>query len=146
MKHWRTIFENVSCGERGPGSWIMPWTVYPTRFQRAMYSFCFDTKMVPNYLQFYQHGRFSHFKLLQLHESSLFCGSDKDQTLIVKHPSKHSFLYCSCLGTSTLCGSITLTWKHGEQSDVLVAPFSLLAEHVPTVVNLSMYRALVGTV
>ena len=45
-----------------------------------------------------------------------------------------------------LWGSITLTWKHGEQSDVLVASFSLLAEHVPTVVNLSMYRALVGTV
>lgn len=78
--------------------------------------------------------------------SSLFFGNDKDQTLIAKYPSDHSFLYCSCLGTFTSWGSIMLTWKHGEQSDVLAASFSLLAEHVPTVVNLSMYRALVGTV
>lgn len=78
--------------------------------------------------------------------SSLFFGSNKDQTLIVKYASEQSLLCCSCLGTSTLWGSTTLTWNHGEQSDVLVAPFFLLAEHVPTVVNLSMYRALVGTV
>ena len=69
--------------------------------------------------------------------------------LIVTPPppsSERSLLSCSCLGTSTLWGFIMLTWKHGEQWDVLVASFSLLAEHVPTVVNLSMYRALVGTV
>lgn len=50
-----------------------------------------------------------------------------------------------CLGTSTLWASVT-SWQSGEQPDALVASFPLLVEHVPTVVNLSMYHALVGTV
>lgn len=73
-------------------------------------------------------------------------GSGRDQTLIVRYPTEPSLFHRSCLGTSTLWGSVTLSRKHGEQSDALVASFPLLAEHVPTVVNLSMYRALVGTV
>lgn len=85
-------------------------------------------------------------KLFLLLVSSLLFGKDKDRTLIVRYPSERPPRSCSCLGTSTSRGSRTLTRKHGEQSDVLVASFSMLAEHVPTVVNLSMYRALVGTV
>lgn len=51
-----------------------------------------------------------------------------------------------CSETSTLWVSVTLSWKPGEPSDALVSSFPLLVEHVPTVVNLSMYHALVGTV
>lgn len=86
------------------------------------------------------------FKVSFLPYTNLPFGSGRDQTLIVRYPTERSFFHCSCLGTSTLWGTITLSWKHGEQSSALVASFPLLAEHVPTVVNLSMYRALVGTV
>lgn len=71
--------------------------------------------------------------------SSLFFGSDRDQALIVKRPSERSSLLLQLFGDLRIVEpSETLTRRRGEQSDVLVASFSLLAEHVPTVVNLSM--------
>lgn len=71
--------------------------------------------------------------------SSLFFGSDRDQALIVKRPSERSSLLLQLFGDLRIVEpSETLTRRRSEQSDVLVASFSLLAEHVPTVVNLSM--------
>lgn len=58
--------------------------------------------------------------------------------VICHAPSLNSFLYFGCLGTSTLCSV--------DMESSRMSSFLLLAEHVPTVVNLSMYRALVGTV